>query len=99
MDLFKQEDNPQFGELKEDFARKILGDNYQLEKRLYEKEIETAYLARSKDSSVSRKYLIQQFTPQYSSESQLAAAQDLFNREAASLKNLGNHPQIPLDEQ
>ena len=96
MDLSKQEDNLQIRELKEDFASRILGDNYQLEKKLYEKDIETVYLAKSKDSSVSTKYLIQQFTPQYSSEIQLAAAQDLFYREAARLKNLGDHPQLPL---
>ena len=96
MDLSKQEDNPQFGELKQDFAHKILGDNYQLEKQLYKKKIETAYLAKANDNSVSTKYFIQQFTPKYSAEIQFAAAQDLFNLEAANLKNLGNHPQIPL---
>ena len=95
MDFSQQEDNLKSREFREDFAREVLGDRYNILKRLYEEEFETVYIAEAKDSSVPTKYLIQQFTPQYLSQAQLAAAKDLFSRESSVLETLGSHPQIP----
>ncbi|MGK7895714.1 MAG: protein kinase [Xenococcus sp. (in: cyanobacteria)] len=95
MDFSKKEDNPKSRELGEDFARRVLQNRYRLINKLYEEEFEIVYLAESQDTSVPTNCLIQQFTPQYSSQAQLAAAKQLFNREASILKNLGTHPQIP----
>ena len=95
MNFSKQEDNLKSRDFREDFAREVLQDSYHIVKKLDEEEFETVYLAESKDSSVSTKYLVQQFTPQYLSQAQLAVAQDLFKQEAAVLEALGKHPQIP----
>ncbi|ELS04381.1 serine/threonine protein kinase [Xenococcus sp. PCC 7305] len=95
MDFSKQENNPQSREIIESFARGVLQNKYHLIKKLYEEEIETVYVATTKDTSSSAQYLIQQFTPQYVSEAQLIAAKRLFNQEAAILQRLGHHGQIP----
>ncbi len=95
MDFSKKEDNPESRELREDFARRVLQNRYRLINKLYEEEFEIVYLAESQDISVPTNCLIQQFTPEYSSQAQLTTAKHLFNQEAAILKNLGTHPQIP----
>ncbi|MEM9271330.1 MAG: protein kinase [Cyanobacteria bacterium P01_F01_bin.143] len=94
MDFSKQEDNPKPRDVTQDFARNVLQHRYHLLKKLSQDDFETVYLAKSQDSSIPTKYLIQQFTPQYTSESQLAAAKHLFNQEASILEKLGNHPQM-----
>ena len=95
MDFSKKDNNPQSREGIEDFARRVLENRYHLVRKLYEEGFETVYLAESKDISVPTNCLIQQFTPQYISQAQSTAAKSLFNQEAAILKNLGTHPQIP----
>ncbi len=95
MDFSKKEDNLPPKEIIEELAREALGDRYNLLQKLSEEGFEIVYLAESNDRSVPTKYLIQQFVPQYLSQAQSAAARDLFSQEAAVLKNLGTHPQIP----
>ena len=95
MNFSNQANNLPPEEIIEALARESLCERYNILQKLQEEGFETVYLAESKDSFVPTKYLIQQFTPQYLSQAQSAAARDLFNQEAAILKNLGNHPQIP----
>ena len=95
MNFSNQANNLPPEEIIEALARELLCERYNILQKLQEEGFETVYLAESKDSFVPTKYLIQQFTPQYLSQAQSAAARDLFNQEAAILKNLGNHPQIP----
>ncbi|MDJ0902068.1 MAG: serine/threonine-protein kinase [Xenococcus sp. MO_188.B8] len=95
MSFSNQANNLPPEEIIEALARESLCERYNILQKLQEEGFETVYLAESKNSFVPTKYLIQQFTPQYLSQAQSAAARDLFNQEAAILKNLGKHPQIP----
>ena len=81
--------------MSENLAGTTLKERYELLEQLGSGGFGTIYTAKDTSTAINGVYVVKHFSPHYGNQAQLDTAMRLFRQEADSLKELGNHPQIP----